>query len=137
MHQPYESYIASVWSYMARDGKASRWVVGRRSWIVRLVSRGARRRWSLAGLILAAIGALLLFQPNLLLPLATLVAEPGPDGLAEAVPFLFGYAVVATVALSLVLWLVLRRFGQSPVPRPAVAGIPCQHRAQRRSPTPS
>ena len=43
VRQPYESYIASVWSYMARDGKASRWVVGRRSWIVRLVSRGAQR----------------------------------------------------------------------------------------------
>ena len=113
VRQPYESYIASVWSYMARDGKASRWVVGRRSWIVGLVSRGARRGWSIAGLILAAIGALLLFQPNLLLPLAALVAEPGPDGLTGALPFLFGYALVATLVLSLVLWLVLRRFGQS------------------------
>ena len=118
VRQPYESYIASVWSYMARDSKASRWVVGRRSWIVRLVSRGARKRWSIAGLILAAVGALLLVQPNLLLPLAVLLADPGSamgnsDSLSGALPFLFGYALVTTALLSVVLWLVLLRFGQS------------------------
>ena len=115
VRQPYESYIASVWSYMARDGKASRWVVGGRSWIVRLVSRGPGRRWSAAGLILAAICALLLFQPNLLLPLIAQLgyATGGSDSLARALPFLFGYAVIATVLLSLAIWLLLRRFGQS------------------------
>lgn len=118
VRQPYESYIASVWSYMARDSKASRWVVGRRSWIVRLVSRGARKRWSIAGVILVAVGTLLLFQPNLLLPLAVLLADPGSttgnsDSLSRALPFLFGYALATTALLSLVLWLVLRRFGQS------------------------
>lgn len=118
VRQPYESYIASVWSYMARDGKASRWVVGPRSWIVRLVSRGPGRRWSLAGMILAAVAALLLFQPTLLLPLAALFggwgsAAGGSDSLADALPFLFGYAVIATALLSLAIWLVWRRFGQS------------------------
>ena len=112
VRQPYGSYVGS---YMARDGKASRWVVGGRSWIVRLVSRGPGRRWSLTKLILAAVGALLLFQPNLLLPLVAPLgsATGGSDRLARALPFLFGYAVIATVLLSLAIWLVFRRFGQS------------------------
>ena len=118
VRQPYESYIASVWSYMARDGKASRWVVGRRSWIVRLVSRGKGHRWSLAGLILALVGALLLFQPNLLLPLVLSLAGPdtlfgGSNGTIETLSFLFGYSLIATALLSLAIGLVWRRFGQS------------------------
>lgn len=118
VRQPYESYIASAWSYLARDGKASRWVVGRRSWIVRLVSRGAGRHWSIAGLILAAVVGLLLLQPNLLLPLAVQIGVPDTalgtsDSLSEALPFLFGYAVIATLLLSFAIWVVLRRFGES------------------------
>ena len=116
--QPYESYIASAWSYLARDGKASRWVVGRRSWIVRLVSRGAGRHWSIVGLILATVVGLLLLQPNLLLPLAVQIGAPGTawgtsDSLSEALPFLFAYAAIATLLLSLAIWVALRRFGES------------------------
>ncbi len=121
VRQPFGSYIASVWSYMDRDGNASRWIVGSRSWIVRLVSRGLHSRWLKAGLALLAVTAAVLLQPNLLLPLALLLANQGveaPGGmvsesLAESVPFLFGWAVVATLILAGAAWLLHRAFRQS------------------------
>ena len=75
-------------------------------------------RWSLAGLILALVGALLLFQPNLLLPLVLSLAGPdtlfgGSNGTIETLSFLFGYSLIATALLSLAIGLVWRRFGQS------------------------
>ncbi len=121
VRQPYGSYIASVWSYLARDGRASHWVVGRRSWIVRLASRGLGSRWNMAGLIVAAAGAVVLLQPNLLLPLAVTLSRQGAgwpswiesDSLAGALPFLFGYAVVTALLLGGGAWLLVHMFGQS------------------------
>ena len=124
VRQPYESIVASVWSYLARDGRASRWVAGRRSWIVRLVSRHSLWSWRRPWLILAIVGAMILIQPNLLLPLARIAAEAGidlpdwllSDSLAAAIPALFGFALVATLLLGAAIWLGKRAFSKSLFP---------------------
>ncbi len=121
IRQPFESYIASVWSYLDRDGNASRWVVGQRSWIVRLASRGLTSGGSKAGLALLVVAVAVLLQPNLLLPLALLAARAGSDslswvgafGLAESVPLLFGCAFVATLLLGMGVWLSGKAFRRS------------------------
>ena len=121
IRQPFDSYIASVWSYLDRNGKASRWVVGRRSWIVRLASRGFPSRGRKAGLVLLLVAIAVLLQPNLLLPLASLAARAGvdsmgwiaSDSLAQSVPFLFSCALVATALLCAGGWLIARTFRQS------------------------
>ena len=121
IRQPFDSYIASVWSFLDRDGKASRWVVGRRSWIVRFASRGFPSRGRKVGLALLLVVIALLLQPNLLLPLALLANRAGvdslawiaSDSLAESVPFLFGCALLATILLCAGGWLVARAFRQS------------------------
>ncbi len=121
VRQPFGSYIASVWSYLDRDGKASRWIVGGRSWIVRLVSRGLRSRRLKAGLAFLAVAVAVLLQPNLLLPVALVLGREGfeplswiaSEGLAESVPFLFGLAVVATLMLGGAAWLMHRAFRES------------------------
>ena len=118
IRQPFDSYIASVWSYLDRHGKASKWVVGNRSWIVRFASHGFPSRGRKAGLALLLIVIAVLLQPNLLLPLASLAAGAGADSLtwiaseslAQSVPFLFGCALVATVLLCAGGWLVARAF---------------------------
>ncbi len=121
VRQPFGSYIASVWSYMDRDGRASRWIVGKRSWIVGLLSRGLHSRWLQAGLGLLAVAVAILLQPNLLLPLALVLARRGFEsyswvtsgGLADSVPYLFAWAVAATLTLGTTAWLILRAFRQS------------------------
>ncbi len=118
VRQPFGTYIASVWSYLDRDGEASRWIVGRRSWIVGLISRGVRSPRFLAGISLLAVAVAVLLQPNLLLPLALVLARAGFEpagwiesaGLAESVPFLFGCALAATLVLAGAVWLVRRAF---------------------------
>ncbi len=103
VRQPFESYIASVWSYLDRDGKASRWVVGRRSWIVQLASRGLPSRWARAGLLaLVALGAILL-QAVLLVPATLAATRPAP----------LLYASLTTVLLVATAWIVARAFRQS------------------------
>ena len=65
MKQPYRSFIASMWSYLDREHRTSDWVVGRRSWMIDLASKGIdtmTKRW---GLFLAAVLALFLFNPLL------------------------------------------------------------------------
>jgi len=65
MKQPYSSFIASMWSYLDREHRTSDWVVGRRSWMIDLASKGIdtmTKRW---GLFLAALLALFLFNPLL------------------------------------------------------------------------
>ena len=111
IRQPFESYIASVWSYLDRDGKASRWVVGRRSWIVRLASRGLASGWSRAGLAALIATALILLVPNLLLPIALLAARSGD--LADSAPVLFGWAVGSAATLGTALCLAVRVFRNS------------------------
>lgn len=121
VRQPFGSYIASVWSFLDRHGQASEWIVGRRSWIVRLVSRGLHSRKLRAGFAVLALAVAVLLQPNLLLPLALALATAGfepaswivSEGLAESVPFLFGWAVAATLMLGGAAWLGLRAFRQS------------------------
>ena len=124
VRQPYESIVASVWSYLARDGKASRWVAGHRSWIVRLMSRPSLLSWRRPWLILVFIAVIILIQPNLLLPLARIAAEAGTDfpgwipedSFGAAVPALFGFAVVATVLLCGAVWFSRRAFRESLFP---------------------
>ena len=124
IRQPFDSYIASAWSYLDRDGKASRWVVGQRSWIVRLASRGFPTGGRKLGIALLLVAVATLLQPNLLLPLASLAARAGADSLgwiasdslAQSVPFLFGLALAATAALSVGGWLVAKAFRESLFP---------------------
>lgn len=118
VQQPYESYIASVWSYLARDSKASRWVVGGRSWLVRLLARGLSSRWQIACIVIGLLLLAALLQPSLFLPLA-LVASRLRDpmsnwidssSLVDALPYLFGWSLVATAALGIAAALVFRKF---------------------------
>ena len=63
--QPFSTFIASIWSYLDRHKNTSQWIVGRRSWMIDLVSRGVStplRRW---GLGLAVVFAIFLFNPFL------------------------------------------------------------------------
>lgn len=121
VRQPYKSYIASVWSYLARDGKASRWVVGRRSWIIRLASRGVPTRWRNACLAMLLLLFAALWQPALLLVPAVAAAKLGlgslgwaeAASLAEALPLLAGLALVATVSLAAAAGFALRAFRPS------------------------
>lgn len=66
MKQPFRSYIASVWSYLDRDGKASRWVVGRRAWLIGLASKGAAAGTKKLSLFVLFALLLLLIGPYLL-----------------------------------------------------------------------
>ena len=121
VRQPYESYIASVWSYLARDSKASRWVVGRRSWIVRLLARGlpSRRRMAVLAVALLLLAAAL--QPSLFLPLLQAAARLRgissgwieATSLADALPFLFCSALLATLLVGGGIWFVLKAFRRS------------------------
>ena len=121
MKQPFRSYIASVWSYLDRDGKASRWVVGRRSWLIALVSRGigaGKRRLALGVFFLLL---LLLVNPYLFV---FLFLASGLDGTAFLRPgdpgFLAQYALHfsvlglgALVVLVVLAWFLFREFGGS------------------------
>lgn len=121
IRQPFDSYIASAWSYLDRDGKASRWVVGRRSWIVQFASRGLPSGWRKVGLALLLVAMAALLQPNLLLPLGAMAARAGTESLdwivtkslAQSVPALFGCALAATGLLCVLGWLIARAFRQS------------------------
>ena len=116
IRQPFRSYIASVWSYLARDGKASRWVAGRRSWIIRLASWGVPSHWREAGPVLLLLVLAVLSQPNLLLAPALVAARSGiasmqwieSDSLVDALPYLVGAALLAALA-----WLAAHAFGRS------------------------
>lgn len=121
IRQPFDSYIASVWSYLDRDGKASRWVVGQRSWIVWLASRGFPSRLHKAGLAVLLLAAAALLQPSLLLPLFLMADAAGIipqvlvgwDGLAQSTGFRVGWALGATVLLGAGAWLFSSAFRKS------------------------
>ena len=116
--QPYESYIASVWSFLARDSRASRWVVGRRSWIVRLASQGLRSRWHKAGIVLLLVVLAAVLQLSLFLVLGLLAARAGArlstwadsGSVGEALPYIFAFALAGTLVLGAVGWFVARTF---------------------------
>ena len=121
VRQPYCSLLASIWSYLARDGKASRWIVGKRSWIVRLASRGLPSGRVKLWLVLAALAAVIVVQPYLLLPLAGLAAMAGadlpawiaPHSPGGSAPLLFVRALGGALLLAVSAWLAMRAFGQS------------------------
>lgn len=67
--QPFSTFIASIWSYLDRNKNTSEWIVGRRSWMIDIATRGINtplRRW---GLGLALILAVFLFNPFLFVSL--------------------------------------------------------------------
>lgn len=121
MKQPFRSYIASVWSYLDRGGKASRWVVGRRSWLIGLASKGIGA--GKKGTALGAVFLLLMLLVNPYLFVFLLMAS----GLGEAVfpnlqdpRFLTEHALlfslpglVALAALLVLARLLFREFGGS------------------------
>jgi len=39
LEQPYKTFVASLWSYLDQKNRASKWIVGRRSWLVQLATR--------------------------------------------------------------------------------------------------
>ncbi len=121
MKQPFRSYIASVWSYLDRDGKASRWVVGRRSWLIALVSKGigaGKRRLTLGALFLLLI---LLVNPYLFvfvflasgLDGTTFLPLGDPRLLSEYALHFSVLGLVALVVLVVLARLVFREFGGS------------------------
>lgn len=121
IRQPFRSYIASVWSYLARDDKVSRWIAGRRSWIIRLASRGVPSHWRKAGPVLLLLVLAVLVQPILLLAPAFVAARSGvasmhwieSDSLVVALPYLVGAALVATALLGTLAWLAAHALRQS------------------------
>ncbi len=121
MKQPFGSYIASVWSYLDRDGKASRWVVGRRSWLIRLLSRGIGPRTLRPALAVFFLMLILFINPYLFV---FLFLASGLDGtafppLAQS-HFLTEYALhfsvlglFALIVLIVLTKLLFREFGGS------------------------
>ncbi len=121
MKQPFRSYIASVWSYLDRDGKASRWVVGRRSWLIALVSKGVgagKRRLALGVFFLLLI---LLVNPYLFVFLfwasglgGTVFPRPADAGFLAEYALHFSVLGLAALAVLVVLArLLFREFGVS------------------------
>jgi predicted acylesterase/phospholipase RssA len=67
--QPFSTFIASIWSYLDRNKNTSRWIVGRRSWMIDVATRGVStplRRW---GLALALLLIVFVFNPFLFVSL--------------------------------------------------------------------
>lgn len=121
VQQPYRSLIASIWSYLARDGRASRWIAGHRSWIIRLASRGLPAGWGRPLVPLAIVGASFVLHLAWLL---LLLAGLDPAGAQESVlprPETLGDVLSAAAALALfqslllggLLWIAARTFRDS------------------------
>lgn len=121
MKQPFRSYIASVWSYLDRGGKASRWVVGRRSWLIKLVSKGigsGKKRLALGvGFLLPA---LLVNSYLFLLPFLTSGLDGTAFPSAQDPGFPLEYALrfflpglVAPAVLAVLALVLFRGFGGS------------------------
>ncbi len=120
IRQPYATFIASIWSLLGRErGGTSRWVVGRRSWMVDLASRGLHtplRRWSLFGALALAV---ILFNPflfvgfMLLLGLDGLLPEAlrGADGEVASLLALLGS--LSLIGLMAMVYGLIRSFGHS------------------------
>lgn len=67
LRQPYSSFIASIWSFIGRDARPSRWIAGRRAWMIDIATKGIDtplKRW---GLALAVSLGVLIFNPFLLI----------------------------------------------------------------------
>jgi len=67
LRQPYSSFIASIWSFIGRDARPSRWIAGRRAWMIDIATKGIDtplKRWGLA--VAVSLGVLI-FNPFLLI----------------------------------------------------------------------
>jgi len=120
IRQPYSTFIASIWSLLDRERRTSRWVAGRRSWMVDLATRGLHtplRRWGLFGALLLAT---LLFNPFLFVGFMLLLGLEGilPDALQTSArgDSALLLSVLGTLSLAglavMLIWLV-RTFGYS------------------------
>ncbi len=120
--QPYSSFIASIWSYLDRDQETSSWIVGRRSWMIDIATRGIDtplRRW---GLGLAILLGLFLFNPFLFVSLflffeldwllPSFIRDWGQTGGEPAWQLAF-LGLLSLVGLGVMLMLALRTFGRS------------------------
>ena len=118
--QPYTTFIAAIWSLLDRERRTSRWIAGRRSWIVDIATRGLStplRRWGLYGALLLAV---MLFNPFLfagfmlalgfgnLLPSALRGAVDG-----DATLLLVVLGSLSLAGLAIMLKGLLSTFGQS------------------------
>ncbi|MCB9384894.1 MAG: patatin-like phospholipase family protein [Bryobacterales bacterium] len=118
--QPYSTFIASIWSYLDRNGRTSEWVVGRRAWMIDLVTKGLHtplRRWTF---FLFALLMVFVFNPFLFVSLFLFA------GFHEYLPVLGDWTDEANAAWHLALlgalslgglaamtYALMRLFGQS------------------------
>ncbi|MBI1353672.1 MAG: hypothetical protein GC160_04945 [Acidobacteria bacterium] len=103
--QPYGTFIAAIWSLLDRERRTSRWIAGRRSWIVDLATRGLStplRRWSLYTMLLLAT---LLFNPFLFVGFMLAL------GLEELLPTVLRHSAGGDTTLLLVVLGSLSLFG--------------------------
>lgn len=120
IRQPYSTFIASIWSLLDRDRRTSRWVAGRRAWMVDIATRGLHtplRRWSVFGVALLAtflfnpflfVGFMLLLGFDNILPAAL---QPSAQG--NAAPLLAVLGSFSLVGLGVMLAWLVRTFGYS------------------------
>ncbi len=118
IQQPYNSYIASFWSYLDQDNRASRWVVGRRSWIINLISKGLPSYWHKLVIALLLLVLFVLLSPYLVVAIL-LATQPDnslasqwrqADQLSQAAPILFGVSLFITLSLCILAWFIVRSF---------------------------
>ncbi len=120
--QPYSSFIASIWSYLDRDQQTSTWIVGRRSWMIDVATKGLDtplRRW---GVGLALLLGIFLFNPFLFVALflffdlqwllPSFIREWGATGSEPAWQLAF-LGLLSLAGLAVMLAFALRTFGRS------------------------
>lgn len=120
IRQPYSTFIASIWSLLDRERRTSRWVAGRRSWMVDLATRGLQtpiRRW---GLFSALLLATFLFNPFLFVGFMLLLGLDGilPDVLrrsanGDAAVLLAVLGAFSLAGLGVMLVWLFKTFGRS------------------------
>lgn len=120
IRQPYTTFIASIWSLLDRERRTSRWVAGRRSWMVDIATRGLHtplRRWGFFSVLLLAtflfnpflfVGFMLLLGFDNLLPAAL---QRSADG--DAAVLLAVLGTLSLVGLGVMLTWLVRTFGYS------------------------
>lgn len=120
IRQPYSTFIASIWSLLDRERRTSRWVAGRRSWLVDLATRGLHtplRRWGLFSVLLLAT---LLFNPFLFVGFMLLLGFEGllPEALGtgaggDAALLLSVLGTLSLAGLGAMLLFLVKTFGHS------------------------
>lgn len=121
MKQPFKSYIASIWSYLDRDGKASRWVVGRRSWLIGLASKGVSPTARKLGFIAMLLLLTLLINPYLFVSMYLASGLGGSEFKHAGQPHFFAenalhfsvMGLVSLLVLGFLVNLLMRVFGKS------------------------